>query len=57
MSAGDVQYDWQTRSLDRATAAFRRMMADSDRHQLARGRHRFPAPAVEALIEQENGHG
>lgn len=39
--------------MDRATDAFRRMMADADAHQLARGRHQFTDAS--GLIERENG--
>lgn len=45
--------DWQDRSLARATAAYRRMMADADAHQLARGRHQFTDASG---VERENGH-
>lgn len=46
--------DWQDRSLARAEAAYRRMMADADAHQLARGRHQFTDASG---VERENGHG
>ena len=42
--------DWQDRALARATAAFRRMIADADAHQLARGRHQFTDAS--GLIEE-----
>lgn len=45
--------DWQERSLERATAALRAMLAPTQQ-PLVRGRHRFTAPD-EAMIEQENG--
>ena len=55
--AGMTQYDWQGRSLDRATAAFHRMMHDADAHQLARGRHQFTSDTRHPWLEErENGN-
>lgn len=51
--AGTACYDWQVRAMDRAAQSLRRMMADADAHQLARGRHQFTDAS--GLIERENG--